>query len=477
MRSREIKVNDVTITSWTKKGNGLGTAVEHPGREVEVPFTAPGDTVRAQFNRKRSGVFKGRLEEVLTPSPLRQPPKCRHFGVCGGCRWQHISYEEQLRIKQESVEALFAHLKDSDTKVFPIEPCVSPWNYRNKMEFSFSSDAKGEKFLGLIMDSSNGKVVNLTECHLVNPWFADVVIAVRAWWGTTHLSAYYPPKNAGSLRTLTVREGMRTGDRLVMLTVSGNPDYALRQTDIDSFAAAVKLSMEDFSGNLTIFVRIQQIAKGQETQFFEILVSGPDQINEVLHISTSGDAAPKTLTFGIAPTSFFQPNTLQAERLYSLAIQHLGQIDGSVVYDLYCGTGTLGICVAEHAKKVYGIEIVPEAAIDARANAKRNGYEDIEIVTGAVDAVIKAGGMDSMQRPDVIMVDPPRVGLDPVTLDAFATLRPKKILYISCNPTTQAHNVEALKKIGYHLDVIHPVDQFPQTVHIENIVVMSLSSI
>lgn len=474
MSGHENKVNDVVITSWTKKGNGLGAAIDNDKRWIEVPFSAPGDTVRAQFHRKRHGVYKGRLEEVITPSPLRQVPKCKHFGVCGGCRWQHISYTEQLKIKQESVEALFAPLQDPDTKFFPIEPCPSPWNYRNKMEFSFSSDAKGEKFLGLIMDSSSGKVVNLEECHLVNPWFAELLNGIRDWWKESHLLAYYPPKNAGSLRTLTVREGMRTGDRLVMLTVSGNADYGLKQSDIGSFAQAVKASMPDFSGNLTIFVRIQQIAKGQETQFFEILVEGPDQIREILHITTEAGGPTKSLMFGIAPTSFFQPNTAQAERLYSLAIQHLGKIDGSVVYDLYCGTGTLGICVAERAKKVYGIEIVPEAAIDARANATKNGYSDMEIITGAVDDVIKQGGLESMWAPDVVMVDPPRVGLDPYTLQTFAKLKPKKILYISCNPTTQAQNIGELKKMGYHLDVIHPVDQFPQTVHIENIVVLSL---
>ena len=219
----EYKTNDVKITEWTKKGNGLGTAVDNDKRWIEVPFSAPGDVVRAQLHRKRSGVYKGRLEEVLTPSPLRQAPKCLHFGVCGGCRWQHISYAEQLKIKQEHVETLFAPLKDPHTKFIPIEPCASPWNYRNKMEFSFSSDIKGEQFLGLIMDSSNGKVLNLQECHLVNPWFTELLGAVREWWKHSHLLAYYPPKNAGSLRTLTVREGMRTGDRLVMLTVSGNP--------------------------------------------------------------------------------------------------------------------------------------------------------------------------------------------------------------------------------------------------------------
>lgn len=463
------KTNDVSIKEWTKKGNGLGTAVDNDQRWVEVPFAVPGDVIRALLLRKRSGVYKALLGEVLTPSPLRQPSKCIHFGVCGGCRWQQISYQEQLNLKQQQVEALFAPLKDADTQFFPIEPSPKEWNYRNKMEFSFSSDVKGEKFLGLIMDSSNGKVLNLTECHLVNPWFVEVLGGVRAWWKESRLQAYYPPKNAGTLRTLTMREGMRTGDRMVMLTVSGNADFAMKQSEIESFAIAVHDAMGTFSGNVTLFVRIQQIAKGHETQFFEIHVSGPDQICEVLHIQTDPCAPPKALTFGIAPTSFFQPNTYQAERLYSLAIHHLGDIEGAVVYDLYCGTGTLGICVAQHAKQVYGIEIVPEAAIDARANATKNGYTNIQIITGAVDQILLK---NEIPPPDVVMVDPPRVGLDPFTIQTLAKHMPRKILYISCNPTTQAQNVEELKKVGYKLSVVHPVDQFPQTVHIENIVVL-----
>lgn len=475
MKKLNNKIVDVSIKSWTKKGNGLGVDQETGLKNVEVPFTIPGDIVRVELNRKRGGVYHTRLQEVIVPSPLRQLPKCQHFGACGGCRWQQISYSEQLNIKQETIRALFEPHLDSDTKVYPIEPCPSPWQYRNKMEFSFSSDAKGERYLGLIIDSSGGKVLNLFDCHLVNTWHMDVVAAVRVWWEDEGIASYHLSKNTGALRTLTLREGIRSGDRLVMLTVSGNPDFALKQAELNSFVAAIKGAMKEFSGNLSLLLRIQQIAKGRETQFFEILLSGKDQIEEILYLQTDPNVPAKPLYFDVGPTSFFQPNTLQAERLYSLAIQHLHLTqDDAVIYDLYCGTGTLGICAAERAARVVGIEIVPEAAIDARANALKNGFQEIEILTGAVDVVMKSEAFKLIPPPDVVMVDPPRVGLDPTTLQALGALKPKKILYISCNPTTQVQNIEALKTFGYRLDVVHPVDQFPQTVHIENIAVLSL---
>ncbi len=475
MSHSDNKINDVLITAWTKKGNGSGLDQKTGSKTVEVPFTAPGDLVQAELSRKRSGVYQAHLKEVITPSPLRQPAKCRHFGVCGGCRWQHISYAEQLKIKEETVKALFLPLLDLETQFYPIEPCVSPWQYRNKMEFSFSSDAKGERYLGLIMDSSGGKVLNLSECHLVNPWYIDVLTAVRDWWEDEELAAYHLSKNTGALRTLTVREGIRTGDRMVMLTVSGNPDFALKQAELDSFVRTIQKAMGTFAGNLSILLRIQQIAKGRETQFFEILLLGKDQIEEKLLVQNDPTVPPKLFSFDVGPTSFFQPNTLQAERLYGLAIQHLNitQKD-AVVYDLYCGTGTLGICVAGLAARVIGIEIVPEAAIDARANAAKNGFPDIEILTGAVDEVMRSEAFKLVPPPDIVMVDPPRVGLDPTTIAALGALKPQKILYISCNPVTQVQNITALKPFGYRLEVVHPVDQFPQTVHIENIAILSL---
>jgi len=470
------KSADINIASFTKKGHGLGTTDDEFNRSVEVPFTIPGDKVRAIIHRKKSGVFSSQLEEIITPSPLRIEPRCVHFGTCGGCRWQQMPYHEQLKIKQDYVEKLFRPHLLPGVNVSPILPCDPPWQYRNKMEFSFSSDIAGKHYLGLIIDGSRGKVLNLSECHLVNPWFVETLHAARAWWAESNLKAYHPHSNTGSLRTLTVREGMRTGDRLVMLTVSGNADYALSRGQIESFTAFIRDAIEPVSpdSKLSIFLRIHQAVKGVETNFYEMLLYGPDHIREILHIQTHPDQKPEPLTFLVSPSAFFQPNTKQAERLYSTALQLLDIPEQSVVYDLYCGTGTLGICAARKAKQVLGIEISPESSLDARTNAKNNGLDHVKIVTGAVrDAIASIVKEQDFALPDVVMVDPPRVGLDDDTIKHLVDLQPPKILYISCNPATQALNVGSLREMGYRIEAIQPVDQFPHTVHTENIVVLS----
>lgn len=470
---------DVDIVGLTKKGNGLGITSDESKRKVEVPFTIPGDKARVVIHRKRSGVHSCHLQDIVTPSPSRIEPRCIHFAACGGCRWQHMSYENQLEIKQNTIKDLFQPLINPATQINPIIPCDPPWQYRNKMEFSFSSDAAGKQFAGLFIDNSRGKVLNLTECHLVNPWFVETLTAARQWWIESGLTAYHPYSNRGSLRTLILREGMRTGDRLVMLTVSGNPDFALSKQQLESFCAYMRDAAEPLSpgSHLSIFLRIQQIAKGTPTSFYEMLLHGPDHLREILYIQPDPIREPIKLTFSVSPSAFFQPNTKQAEKLYSKALQLLEIKENSVVYDLYCGTGTLGICAARDAKEVIGIEISPESSLDARTNATSNGFKNVKIITGAVDEVMAKMRHDpAFPHPDVVMVDPPRMGLDSETLHYLIELRPDKILYISCNPATQAENIKVLKEAGYEIKAVQPVDQFPQTVHIENIVILVAAS-
>lgn len=499
---RTPKSTQVHITRFSKKGHGIGQYCNQvqpqdlshatPSKfepdcsitndpilkEVEVPFTIPGDKVQALVQRKRSGIGTSKLEQIIVPSPLRIEPKCVHFGCCGGCRWQQLTYADQLKIKQEQVEKLFFPLLNEGTVCHPIVACDPPWQYRNKMEFTFSSDASGKHFLGLIMDSSRGKVLNLTECHLVNPWFIQGLAAVRSWWLESGVAAYHPHTNSGSLRTLTVREGVRSGDRMVMLTVSGNPEFALHRHHLDSFTAFVRDAIElvDPTKRLSIFLRIQQAVKGVETTFFEMLLYGPDHIRETLHVQVR-DRPINTLAFNVSPSAFFQPNTKQAERLYGLALSLLDLTPQSVVYDLYCGTGTLGICIAKQVKQVVGIEISPESSLDARSNAAKNGLTNVNILTGPVKDVLQMiREQRSYPMPDIVMVDPPRVGLDQETIRHLADLKPAKILYISCNPSTQVENIKELQGIGYRLVSVQPVDQFPHTVHIENIAILELAS-
>lgn len=433
---------EAQIDTINSKGNGLGVFQRLDGNVVplEVPFTLPGEKVLATLLKKKRGISYSRLDAVLEPSTDRIPPKCQHFGECGGCRWQHLPYEKQLKKKEERIRSLFP-----SCPMDPIVPSPAIWSYRNKMEFSFSSDASGERYLGLVKAGSY-HVVNLNECHLVNPWFIEVLEATRNWWGRTQLRAFRG--QTGTLRTLTVREGIQTKDRMVMLTITGEFE------EHQSWMSAVK---DAAGGDVSIYLREQRVAKGVPTQFIETLLCGEPYIREKLC----------GLTFCVSPTAFFQPNPLQAEKLITLGLQ-LAQIEqDQVVYDLYCGTGTLGICAAGKAKEVVGIEVCKEAVENAARNAKLNGVENYRAIAGTVKEILLK---EELPRPDVVIVDPPRAGLEAETTAWLCAVRPQKILYISCNPLTQQKDAEVFTEAGYRIKAIQPVDQFPHTVHIENII-------
>ncbi|MDN3506947.1 MAG: 23S rRNA (uracil(1939)-C(5))-methyltransferase RlmD [Simkaniaceae bacterium] len=421
-------------------------------KNIEVIGALPGEEVLIQLGGKRKKKRQGFLREILTPSSERVPAKCSHAPDCGGCAFQHWDYSSQLQYKMEVVQKEF-----NTSQVRPIILCENPWRYRNKMEFSFSQNKAGEKFLGLMLAGSRGRVLALKECFLVSEWFAKVVEAITAWWEGSGLAAYHHNFDTGHLRTLTVREAKQGQGKMVMLTVSGNPAFALKKDQMESFVQALKnVTSEE---HLSIFLQIQQIAKGRPTQFFEMPLSGPDHITERLRIQDH------TFDCKISPTSFFQPNTLQAEKLYTVGLDML-KLEGARVFDLYCGSGLLGLAAAKRAKEVIGIELNHHAVFDAGWNKEVNQVENFTIYRGDVGQVLEE---KKLEKPDSIIVDPPRMGLDDKAMAHILALSPKEILYISCNPKTQAINALALVQAGYRLKVLQPVDQFPHTPHIENI--------
>lgn len=440
---------EASVQNFSLKGYGVAD-------EVEIAHVIPGDKILFELTRKKRLPQKGRLLEVLTPSPDRVEPRCIHASTCGGCSWQQMAYPAQLKEKQNRVQKAFNRQPD------PIIPSDKIFQYRNKMEFTFSENRAGQRFLGLMIAQAEPYVFNLTECHLTNTWFAEVLSAVRAWWEPSGLKAYFPPSDTGSLRYLTLREATRRSQKMAILNVSGNPDFALNRAQLDGYTAAVKNAVQ---GDISIFLRIHQTKKGRPTQFFEMHLSGPDHIVEELHLQEG------PLSFKISPISFFQPNTLAAEKLYNTALSMLPSC--ATVYDLYCGTGTLGMAAAKRAKQVIGIELSPESVIDAQENLLRNQITNMVIHQGDVGKVItRLMGEPNFTRPDAVIVDPPRAGLDPLALHHLKTLMPKTIVYISCNPLTQAENVAELLKAGYQLKRLQPLDQFPHTYHIENIALL-----
>lgn len=442
---------EIAIEDFSPRGFGVGASPCGKSK-IEVAHAIVGDKVRVDLSRRRRRVMKGRLLEILGPSEDRIELRCAHASLCGGCCWQAMDYSVQARRKQERIFSYFQGMIGKDADIRPFLTCEQPWRYRNKMEFSFSENRAGTRFLGLMIAHAEPYVFNLEECHLAPEWMSECLLRVKAWWEASGIKAFHPPADSGSLRYLTLREGVHTGQKMAVLNVSGNPAFALTRADLDGFVQAV-------GSDISIFLRIHQTIKGVPTRFFEMHLGGADHIVEEMRL------AKGVLRFRISPSSFFQPNTLQAEKLYDAAISMLGEAD--VVYDLYCGTGTLAMAAARQAREVLGIELSPEAVLDAKENAKANGLPNVSFLQGDVGAVLSK--QSARSKPDAIIVDPPRAGLDEAALKQIEMLGAQKIVYISCNPATQAENARVLIQAGYRIAAMQGVDQFPHTAHIENI--------
>lgn len=425
----------LSIKSLTKRGWGASD-------EYEVFGALPGEQIVAQKIKRG----KARLLSIETKSPDRIEPRCSHAGACGGCAFQTLDYSAQLLLKQQRIQSLFKH------PVNPIIPCDEPFQMRNKMEFSFSQDKAGNKFLGLHMPAAKGRVVDIEHCHLVSPWFSDTLQAVRTWWSSSNLNAFHPHKQTGALRTLTIREGKRTGARMVILTFDGAAREDLSQSHLISLKAL-------FDKETSLFLHIHQAIAGKPTELFEMHLQGPDHLAEELHLDG------RILKFSISPAAFFQPNTYQAEKLYNNALKLCPAINGPV-YDLYAGVASLGILFAPYAKSVTSVEINPYSICDAETNIQLNNITNLKLIRSDVALAL----VDLPKKPALALIDPPRAGLGPKAIAQLKELQPDQILYISCNPETQAHDIKQLSE--YQIKTLQPVDQFPHTPHLENIALL-----
>lgn len=455
---------DVHIKGYQKKGFGVGELISSKGiKDVEIPFTIEGERVKASLVYDRRQIFKAKLLEVVDASDQRTTPRCPHFQECGGCSLQHLSYEGQVALKNQQIKHFFSDSVNLK-KIFPMITASNPWRYRNKMDFTFSQDSSGNKFLGLYGILKSRRVIDLDVCYLANAAFIEIKKSVKKWWESTSLRAYHKSSNEGSLRTLTIREGKNTGERQVMLTVSGHPEYALKKNDLASFKELFKNNPWQV---VSLFLRIHQIIPGQETEMFEMHLFGKDTFLEQLTLNED----QKPFGFQVSPSAFFQPNTEQAEKLYSTALKWAEVKSSDLLFDLYCGTATLGILAAQYVKKVIGVELSYESALDARENAKFNDINNMEIFQGRVCDHIET--LKNIGLPDVIIMDPPREGLTPKVIQYLSETKVKKLILISCHPEKQAIDVKLLIDVGYMVEAIQPIDQFPQTMHIENIVMLS----
>ena len=484
-RPRRGDTLETTIVGLNAEGFGqaLVTAEIGPDRvprsyELCVRRALPGERVRVRIEGQRRAGLVADVIALLEPAPQRIAPRCPHFGApgdpglpCGGCSLQSWPYAEQLAFKRSRVQELLAPAGVGAAQVAPVRGQPEPWYYRNKMEYSFRRDSAGTLALGLHPPGHAGVVLPLTRCELLSPCASALLPRLTAWAEEQALPAYEPQRDLGFLRALTLREGKHSGERMVVLLTSDDPEVrtaagvqpaAALAAD---FARYLRRAADELGGALTSVYWTQQVAiSGQPTRFVDQLLYGDPVLHEELRLP---GGAP--LRFEIHPRAFFQPNTLQAEVLYAEVLRSaLAQRDEHVTraVDLYCGTGTIALCLARHCQQVVGIELVPEAVANARRNALFNGLDNVRFHAG--DALqVAARELAHGPPPELVVVDPPRSGLGPVAAEAVHRLGAQRVVYVSCSPEALARDLRALAYYGFRVEQVQPVDLFPQTAHVE----------
>ena len=443
---------ELHIDSLAYGGNGVG---RHDGFVVFARGGLPGDTVRARITKVKRGFAEGVVTELVEASDTRVAPPCRHFGTCGGCRFQHLAYEAQLAEKERQVrDALVRIGRFSDPPLEPIVPASSEYHYRNKLEYSFTTIEDGVD-LGFHRAGRWDEVIGIEECLLTTDLGNAVRLAVRDWAREERLEAYDQETGAGYLRHLVVREGRNTGQVLVVLVTAPGEHFESGYL-VDVLRRFPEVRSVHWAINDT---------PAEQTNLPTKLLWGEDAIEEKI----------LGLTFRVRPSAFLQTNTEMASRLYELAREYAGLEGDENVYDLYCGTGTIGLALAGEARAVWGLEISEEAVACAIENAELNGIENARFFAGNVGQTVEELSEEA-GSPDVVVVDPPRAGLAGKALRRTGALGAARIVYVSCNPTTLASDLQVLRdEYGYVLERCRPVDMFPHTPHVESVSVLSLA--
>ena len=466
MRSRNpIILPQVTIEGMAAKGKAFGRAADQ--RIVFVPYAAPGDIADIRVTKKRSNYYEGVIEALHKASPDRIEPKCAHFGLCGGCKWQHISYEAQLAGKQDEV---VQHLKRiggvSPDHIGEILGCEDPYYYRNKMEFSFSDSkwltpeeiASDKNFnrnaLGFHKPQMWDKVIDLEACHLQSGPSNAIRNFCKEEAERQSLRFFNPRHQSGDLRTLMIRNTQ--GDQLMVL--------------IQFCEASEEAIQRYLSAIISAFPTIHSLLYTINTKANDTLY---DQEIHCFHGADFIEEEMEGLRFAIDAKSFYQTNSKQAYRLYQV-VREFAQIKSSdTVYDLYTGTGTIAQFVAKNAQKVIGVESVPEAIQKAQENAIVNGIHNVHFEVGDMRTVFNDDFIARHSKADVVITDPPRDGMHTDVVEQLLALNAPRIVYVSCNSATQARDLQRLST-SYRTLKSQAVDMFPQTHHVENVVLLEL---
>lgn len=464
-KRKELPVlENIEITGVGAEGNSIA---RHDDMVIFIPYGAPGDIVNVKLDKKKKSYAEGHIDTMISPSPIRVEPVCEHFGACGGCRWQHLPYEFQARCKQKQVEdALQRIAKIELPEVSPIITSDNVYAYRNKMEYTFSNKRwltfdqlrSGEMFppyaAGFHIPGAFDKVLDINKCHLQNDLGNRLRNFARAYGAENGLSFYDLRNNTGLLRTMMIRIAS-TGETMVVM-VFGEDNHDV----IQGFMDALRAQFPEITSLLYVInLKVNDTIGDQEV----LLHSGKEYIEEEM----------EGLRFRIGPKSFYQTNSHQAYKLYTVARNFAELTGNELVYDLYTGTGTIANFVARNSRKVIGIEYVEDAIKDARINSSVNEIDNTEFFAGDMKDVLTDDFISRHGRPDVMIVDPPRAGMHEDVVNVILNAAPRRIVYVSCNPATQARDLSLLDA-KYHVDAVQPVDMFPQTHHVENVVKLTL---
>ena len=453
------------ITAVAAEGKSIGRWND---LVVFVPYGAPGDVVDLKVTRKKHSFAEGQIARIVTPSPLRVAPFCQHFGICGGCKWQHLPYDSQLQYKQQQVvDALQRIAKVDIPPINPIIGSAQTRHYRNKLEFTFSNKCwltteqmrsaqvfDDRNALGFHIPGSFDKVLDIKRCWLQPDVSNEIRLFVRDYAIGRGYSFYDIRNNQGLLRTIMVRTAS-TG-QIMLVVVFGEAN----QVAIDDVMNAIRGRFPQ----ITSLMYVVNLKCNDSIADQDILLhSGRDYIEEEM----------EGLRFRVGPKSFYQTNSLQAYQLYKVARRMAALTGSELVYDLYTGTGTIANFVARQARQVIGIEYVPDAIDDAKLNSRVNGIGNTLFYAGDMKEVLTAQFVAQHGRPDVMIIDPPRAGMHPDVVGVILQAQPGRIVYVSCNPATQARDL-AMLDASYRVVEVQPVDMFPHTHHVENVVLLEL---
>lgn len=460
-------LENITITDVAAEGKAIAKV---DGLAIFVPFVVPGDVVDLQIRRKKHSFAEAEAVKFHQYSPNRARPFCPHFGVCGGCKWQCLPYDLQLNHKQRQVEETLKRIgKVELPEIQPILGSRQTRAYRNKLEFGFCNKkwltteqvASGEKFdnmnaVGFHITGAFDKILDITECHLMADINNRLRNGIRAYAFEHGLGFYDYRRSEGLLRNMMIRTSA-TGELMVLM------QFCIHTPEEEEQALALLNFIHATYPEVTSLLYVNNTKCNDTIGDLEVKTySGTDYIYESM----------EDLRFKVGPKSFYQTNSEQAYELYKVARDFAGLTGNELVYDLYTGTGTIANFVAHRARQVIGIEYVPEAIEDAKVNAELNGLKNTLFFAGDMKDILTQDFINQYGRPDVIITDPPRAGMHPDVVATILFAAPHTIVYVSCNPATQARDLALLNE-KYRVERVQPVDMFPQTHHVENVVLLT----